>query len=539
MKTSKKFIAILLATLVVALCAVVFAACDKTPAHEHEWEETAVTATCTEAGDIVSKCTICGQEKREPVEALGHDWDEENIEETEAATCQKAGSGKASCRRCTEKKDVVIPQLQHNIPRADRDKTRPATCTKDGLRVGKCTLCGKEDAEVVIPALGHNFSGNSVVVSKATCEEEGISKISCSRNGCDGDEEGNIPAIYIIKSPALGHDWQTWMTTDQDPTFEQAGKRSVHCNRCDKTKDDEVLPKLEAGKLTTYRLRVARFNLEPLKLGVSNVKITVKDEAGNVKAESNSSNFNQNTATMTVELEPATYTVTVEGLPEGYTADSSYTVQPGDVYKDLTVHASLLPVEQASMQTKYAGVGSVLHDYTFKDVRGGSDDKGVKLSDLLEKYDVVLLNFFFVECGACKSEMPGLVSAYNIYKDKMAVVMLDCMPSDTPESIISDFLQPFKVPRDWVVAQDITPNGGRDEDYTNICEKFGQKSAPQNLIVDKEGVVVYWEIGSTSEMKFRDTFKKYTSAPYSSSPAAPAQETKAALVDLDVPKKED
>lgn len=535
MKTSKKLIAILLAALIVALCAVVFAACDKTPAHDHEWEVTGNTATCTEAGDIVSKCKVCGEEKREPTAALGHDLDEENIEVIEKATCEHDGSGKATCKRCSNKETVVIPKLPHNITRPDFDRSYNATCTKAGVRAGKCSMCGK-DVEVELPALGHDFSGVSELVSEPSCETEGEIRIKCSRKNCDGDGSGNGPAYSVTKSPALGHDWQTWKTVDQEPTFEQAGKRSVHCNRCEKTKDDEILPMLVAGQKSTYRFRVARFNQEPLKIGLNKVKITVKDANGNQVAVSDNDNFNQVTATLTVELEPAAYTVTVEGLPDGYTAESSYAIQAGDVYKDLIINAALLPEDKASDSTKY-NLGSVLHDYTFKDVRGGN---GVKLSDLLANHDIVLLNFFFVACGACQSEMPGLVSAYNIYKDNMAVVMLDCVPGDTNDKIISNFLQPFKVPMDWVVAQDITPNNPDPNiDYTNICEKFKSTSAPQNIIVDKEGVVVYWEIGSTSEMKFRDTFKKYTSAPYKKTePTSPAQQTKTALVDLDIPRKD-
>ena len=543
MKTFKKSATILLTLLIVVLCIAVFAACDPKDDHEHKWQEVENTATCTAAGEIVSKCEVCGEEKREPSEALGHDWDEENIEIVTASDCQKEGAGKVSCKRCPEKKDVVIPKLPHNIKRPVLSKIKPATCTTPGSKEGECDMC-KQYVTVEIPALGHDFSGTSVIVSEPSCEGKGIREITCKRKGCDGGENGK-PAVQVIESPALGHDWQTRAVVDKDPTFDEAGKRSVHCNRCEKTKDDEVLPKLVAGQKTTYKWRIARFNGEPLNIGLSSVKIAVKDENGNpVKGDdgnpvvSNSSNFNQNDATMTVALPPANYTVEVTGLPAGYTAESSYAIAPGNVYKDLLIHSSLLPASQATDKTSY-NLGSVMHDYTFKDVRG---NKTVKLSDLLAQKKMVLLNFFFVSCGACQSEMPGLVSAYNIYKDDMAVVMLDCVPYDTNEKIISDFLRPFGVPQEWVVAQDITPNNPDPTiNYNNICEKFHSTSAPQNMIIDREGVVVYWEIGSTSEMAFRDTFKKYTSAQYAGSePAKDAseQQTMALRIDLDIPRKD-
>ncbi len=543
MRTTKKFVTIFLTALIVVLCAAVFVACDPKDDHEHVWQEVENTATCTEAGEIVSKCEVCGDEKREPSEALGHDWDMENIQTLTPATCEKEGAGKASCKRCTEKKDVVLEKVPHDIKKPVLDKIKPATCTTPGSREGVCDMC-KKYVVVEVPALGHDFSGVSVLESEASCEGKGIRKIVCKRKSCDGNENGK-PAVQIIESPALGHDWQARAVVDKDPTFDEAGKRSVHCNRCEKTKDDEVLPRLVSGQKATYRWRIARFNGEALNIGLSGVKIAVKDENGNpvngddgLPVVSNSSNFNQNDATMTVDLLPANYTVEVTGLPAGYTAESSYTIAPGNVYKDLLIHSSLLPASQATDKTSY-NLGSVMHDYTFNDVYG----RTTTLSRLLEKKDIVLLNFFFVSCGACQSEMPGLVSAYNIYKDKMAVVMMDCVDYDTNEKIISDFLKPFDVPMDWYAVQDMTPKGGNPKDYNNICEKFNATSAPQNMIIDKEGVVVYCEKGSTSEMVFRDTFKKYTSAPYvkteSTEPEAPKQETKAVKVDLDIPRKDD
>lgn len=545
MKSKKRITIIFAAAMILALCLTLLVSC--TDKHQHVWKEIAGsnTATCTEDGVILSKCEGCGLTKQTPSVALGHDWDEDDVDVIEPATCKKMGRGSAHCKRedCNATQEIELDIVPHNIVKPDFDKNKAATCLTAGLRAGKCGMC-EEYVEIELAPLGHDFTGESKTTAEASCEEEGVREISCRRKNCDGDDNGNKPAKQIITSPAIGHDWQDGATLDKEPTLTSTGSRSIHCNRCDKTKDEETLPMLVAGQKTTYKFRVARANRETLKVGVSGVKITIKDSEGQIVQTSNNQNFNQVTATMTVDLLPANYTVEVTGLPNGYYSKGSYEVRPGSVEMDLTVNASLLPAEQATSDTKY-GLGSVLHDYTFRDLN--SSGRKVKLSELLAEKKIVLLNFFFVTCGACQSEMPGLVSAYNLYKEDMAVVMLDVVNYDDEDGIVNDFLRPFNVPAEWYAVQDMTPSGADSSQYNNICEKFGLNSAPQNLIIDQEGVVVYYKGGSTGEMEFRNIFKKYTSAPYTntpapSAPAAPTSENEArafACSDVVIPKKDD
>ena len=64
--------------------------------------------TCTKAGTAVYRCSgICGIEKAEEVEALGHIWDEGSI--TKEATCTATGTKTYTCTRsgCGEKKTEV------------------------------------------------------------------------------------------------------------------------------------------------------------------------------------------------------------------------------------------------------------------------------------------------------------------------------------------------------------------------------------------------------------------------------------------------
>lgn len=450
----------------------------------------------------------CTPDETDPC-ADGHDWDDENIVTVTESTCTVEGEGIRTCKRCGKTETVTLQKKPHDLKpsMADLAKNKAATCTQDGFNCGTCRTCNQY-IEETIPALGHDFTGNATITKESTCEGQGVSEITCRRKNCDGDGI-NKPAKQTNAIPALGHDWQDVRELDEEPTFTSAGKSSLHCNRCDKTTDEQVVPQLVAGQSVEYSLRVVRANREILATGINNVGITVKDSSGATVATSDRTNFAN--GVMKVSLAPKEYTVTVTGLPNGYKADASYNLNAGTVLKDLVVHASVLPASQASSSTKYAA-GSVMHDYTFVDVRDSS--KTTTLSQLLATHKIVLFNFFFSDCSACQVEMPGLLSAYNIYKNDVAIVMLDVVNYDTAKKIRDEFLTPYGVPDTIWAVQDMTPEGKNDEDYNNICEKFGFTTAPQNIIIDQEGVVLYAEGGSTNEMKFRELFKKYTSAPY-------------------------
>ncbi len=503
MKFGKYKVMLLLLGLI-ALCAVLLTACKK--CETHQWEEISNTATCTEPGVITSRCSVCGEEMTTKSPALGHDWDSESIEVLEASTCTKAGKATHKCARCSQSEEYDLPLAEHNY-RPDFINSVVATCTKPGLDIKICRNCQNRQ-ETELEPLGHDFTGTAVVVKEATCLEEGERRIQCKRAGCDGDGT-NTPAVKSLAIEPLGHNWQTGSTIDKEPTFAEEGSRSVHCLRCEETKDRQSIPKLVENEPVEYKFRVARCNGETIQTGLSAITLNVYDSEGDVVATSSRSNFAN--GIMTVSLVPADYTVKIEGLPDGYHAESEYAIAPGSLEKDLIVTASLLPAEQANNNTKY-GKGSVLHDYTFTDVRSR---QSVTLSELLEQKKIVLLNFFFSDCSACQSEMPGLISAYNIYKDEIAIVMLDVVPYDTPQKIRDEFLSPFNVPDTVWTVQDLTPNNAvAGATYNNICEKFGFQSAPQNVIIDQEGVVVYVHQGATSEMEYRSIFQQYTSAPY-------------------------
>ena len=200
---------------------------------EHVWNDGEISkdSTCTEAGEKVYTCKVCGETKTEEIAALGHSYSEEWTVDKEA-TCEEAGSKSHHCTRpgCDSKSDVtVIEALGHEW--SEGKETKAPTCTEVGEKTYTCTRCDKTKAEA-IEALGHAYSEEWTVDKEATCEEAGSKSHHCTRPGCDSKSD-----VTVIE--ALGHEWSEGKET-KAPTCTEAGEKTYTCTRCDKTKTEAI-----------------------------------------------------------------------------------------------------------------------------------------------------------------------------------------------------------------------------------------------------------------------------------------------------------
>ena len=106
----------------------------------------------------------------------------------------------------------------------------PADCVNPAKYFYSCE-CGAHtnDTTLVFESgapSGHKF-GEWKESKSANCEEGGKEKHICSV--CQFEEERD--------TAPLGHDWNAEYTTDVKPTCTQPGSKSIHCSRCDATKD--------------------------------------------------------------------------------------------------------------------------------------------------------------------------------------------------------------------------------------------------------------------------------------------------------------
>ena len=200
---------------------------------EHVWNDGEISkdSTCTEAGEKVYTCKVCGETKTEEIAALGHSYSEEWTVDKEA-TCEEAGSKSHHCTRpgCDSKTDVTeIAALGHEW--GEGKETKAPTCTEAGEKTYTCTRCDKTKTEA-IEALGHAYSEEWTVDKEATCEEAGSKSHHCTRPGCDSKTD-----VTVIE--ALGHEWSEGKET-KAPTCTEAGEKTYTCTRCSATKTEEV-----------------------------------------------------------------------------------------------------------------------------------------------------------------------------------------------------------------------------------------------------------------------------------------------------------
>ena len=221
----KKAIRIMLAILLVAMIASLFAACTPTqqdPCQKgHIWDEGTVTLqpTCAAEGKVTFKCTVCGTTREESLpKSVQHTWNDGVV--TKEATATEEGVITFTCTVCGQTTTQSIPKLETHVhEKGAKHETVPALCNKAGVNeYWDCTGCkakldadGNEvtDAQLNIPATGvHVRSENSVPRREPTCVEYGSEEYwTCVDCGTKLDSEGHQVTEAQLRIDMVAHVW--------------------------------------------------------------------------------------------------------------------------------------------------------------------------------------------------------------------------------------------------------------------------------------------------------------------------------------------
>lgn len=106
-------------------------------------------------------------------------------------------------------------------------ESKSANCEEGGKEKHICSVCQFEEERDTAP-LGHDWNADYTTDVKPTCTKPGSKSIHCSR--CDATKD-------VTEIEPLGHDWEDDFTIDVKPTCTQPGSKSIHCSRCDAIKD--------------------------------------------------------------------------------------------------------------------------------------------------------------------------------------------------------------------------------------------------------------------------------------------------------------
>lgn len=150
------------------------------PTHVHTEGPFTVTKspTCTQLGEQVSHCTVCGDVVNTiSIPATGHGEESDPVT-TKAPTCTEPGEMATKCMVCGETVTVSeIAPLGHT--EGEPVVTKSPTCTEHGEMVTKCTVCTDTVKVTPIDPLGHSFS-EWIWVLEPTGESDGSKERTCS-----------------------------------------------------------------------------------------------------------------------------------------------------------------------------------------------------------------------------------------------------------------------------------------------------------------------------------------------------------------------
>lgn len=138
------------------------------PNHTHKWQYDTIAATCTQEGQSIRTCTICGTtEVLRTTSKANHRWTYQSTE----PTCTEEGKSTRTCSVCgTVEVLATTPKLEHKYTSTI---TQQATTQQPGVRTYTCTLCGDTYTEA-IPKLGST--------TESPIQKDPNAKATASRN---------------------------------------------------------------------------------------------------------------------------------------------------------------------------------------------------------------------------------------------------------------------------------------------------------------------------------------------------------------------
>lgn len=196
------------------------------PMVEKTWHRNnTVEPTCTERGYTVY---VCDQdenltEKRDFVDAKGHDWDDGKV--TVVATCEEDGIKVYTCKNDGATKEEIVSAIGHDYELTGDT----ATCEGDGVKTYQCKNDASHTKTEDSPALGHDWNDGEITTA-ATCVDEGIKTFTCNRD---------VSHTRTETIAALGHSYDDGVVT-KEPTFSGNGIKTYTCTACGDIKTETI-----------------------------------------------------------------------------------------------------------------------------------------------------------------------------------------------------------------------------------------------------------------------------------------------------------
>lgn len=210
---------------------------------------------------------------------------------------------------------------------------------------------------------------------------------------------------------------------------------------------------------------------------LSDVTVVMSDAEGNQAA----TGVTDDNGEFSIWLQPGKYTVKLENLKTGYTAEEVTVTEDGGV-TEVVAKTAVVETDDYKQPNSYAK-GDVMWDFVFT-----KDGEDVELSEVLKTKKLVIINFWATWCGPCKGEFPVIEQIYKMYGDDVEVIALST--SDSAKKC-----NEFKEENGYTFT--MMPDVNL---YSRFSGFHGGASIPCTIFIDRYGVIANYMVGGNDEL---------------------------------------
>ena len=171
---------------------------------------------------------------------------------------------------------------------------------------------------------------------------------------------------------------------------------------------------------------------------------------------------------------------------KGYDVKDSYAFN--GTTANITLTSSLIQGEDFTSGT--FKLGDVMYDFSFTDTEGNL----VQLSEVLAEQDLVVLNFWYVDCSACVSEFPVLEQAYKVFSNDATILAIN--PTDDSPADVAG----FKANMELTFPMGNVSSAFRPQNFIDPKNNAPCGGYPTSIFVDRYGVICLIEVGAMTSL---------------------------------------
>ena len=199
------------------------------------------------------------------------------------------------------------------------------------------------------------------------------------------------------------------------------------------------------------------------------------------------------TGVASMRLEDKNYSIELSDIPNGYFLEKDINLVKGTYEYEFKLSSRVID-EEAPSGTIYQ-IGDLVYDFSLTT----SDGEEFTLSEAVNDYDAVMINFWYRNCSWCVKEFPFMEEAYQEYKNEIGYIALSHQDSNVA-------IENFKLDNEltFPMGYDVTQYG-----------LFGVTGCPTTVIIDRYGLLAYVEKGAITSLEgFQEIFDKFIGDDY-------------------------